>query len=325
MKNKGFRLYYLLCCIGILIASYYPLSMGIRVICDMISDGSVAKENYPKYVIPYSPISIAIIIGVLIMPLCIKLLKKFALVGGACISTTMFFVTELLFEQKIIVSSAEAVTKLEAWQMAMCYVSPEQLSQTSLTYKTQSAVEILMGEYNPAFKLHFYVISIVLIISLLNSLYGFGQITATQNKQRCRSLVLQSVCSLVFLALCILACFTAFWRDGSIEVSPLSAVLMALFFVLLGVTAGTFVGSFTLGKSRNLSVWLPSVVASILTLIMYIGEMILLNRHLYRLGSGAVFNPIPVIVLAPIDLLIILISGAVTAVISLLLNKKHKT
>lgn len=322
MKSKKFNLYYLLSCIILLIASYYPLSMGVRIVVDMITDGSVAKENYPKYVIPYSPISVALIVGVLLMPLCIRLFKKLALLGGCCLSTAVFLVTELVFEQKIIVSTAETVTKLEAWQMAMCYVSPEMLEATAIEYKTQTAVEILMGEYNPAFKLHFYVISILLIVTVMNCLYGFGQMIVCGDKRRCRSLVLQSAATCAFLALCILACFTAFWRDGSIEVSPLSAVLMAVYFVLFGMTAGIFVGSFTLDKSRFISVCVPALTASLMALIMYAGEMILLNGHLYVLGDGVIFKGIPGIVLAPIDILIILTPGTVTAWLSVLLNKR---
>ncbi|MDD6251038.1 MAG: hypothetical protein PUA85_00140 [Oscillospiraceae bacterium] len=320
MKNKRFIGYYLFSCIGVLIASYYPLSMGVRVITDMIVDGTVLKENYPKYIIPYSPICIAIIIGVILMPLCIKLLKKFALVGGALVSTGIFFALELLFEHKVIVSTAENVVKLADWQMAMCYVHPEGWGETVTTYKTQTAVDILMGEYNPAFKLHFYIISVVLIITILNCIYGFGQIIKTGKKNRLKSLILQSVCSLLFLGLCILACFTAFWRDGSIQVSPLSATLMTLFFVLLGVTLGVFVGSFLLGKRKLVSIFIPSVVASAMTLLMYVGEMILLNGHLYRFGTGFIFNDIPGIVLAPIDLLIIIISGFITAYVFYLIN-----
>ena len=320
MKNKRFIGYYLFSCIGVLIASYYPLSMGVRVITDMIVDGTVLKENYPKYIIPYSPICIAIIIGVILMPLCIKLLKKFALVGGGLVSTGIFFALELLFEHKVIVSTAENVVKLADWQMAMCYVHPEGWGETVTTYKTQTAVDILMGEYNPAFKLHFYIISVVLIITILNCIYGFGQIIKTGKKNRLKSLILQSVCSLMFLGLCILACFTAFWRDGSIQVSPLSATLMTLFFVLLGVTLGVFVGSFLLGKRKLVSIFIPSVVASAMTLLMYVGEMMLLNGHLYRLGTGFIFNDIPGIVLAPIDLLIIIISGFITAYVFYLIN-----
>ena len=55
MKNKAFNRYYLLSCLGVLIASYYPLSMGVRVITDMLVNGTVMKENYPKYIIPYTP------------------------------------------------------------------------------------------------------------------------------------------------------------------------------------------------------------------------------------------------------------------------------
>lgn len=319
MKSKRSTLYYLLSCIGVLIASYYPLSMGIRVITDMLVHGTVLKENYPKYVIPYTPISIAIIVGVLLMPLCFKLFKRFALVGGASIATGIFFAIELLFEQKVVVSTVELVTKLEDWQMYMCYIPPEALSETITTYKTQTAVDILMGDYNPAFKLHFYIISVVLIITILNCLYGFGQMVKSGEKKRFKALILQSVCSLTFLGLCILACFTAFWRDGSIQVSPLSATLMAVFFILLGITAGVFVGSFLLEKRKLVSIWIPSMVASLMTLLMYIGEMKLLNGHLYRFGTGFLFDSISGILFAPIDLLIIVASGCITASIFVLL------
>ena len=48
MKSKSFNRYYLLSCLGVLLASYYPLSMGVRVITDMLTSGAVMKENYPK-------------------------------------------------------------------------------------------------------------------------------------------------------------------------------------------------------------------------------------------------------------------------------------
>ena len=112
VKNKAFNRYYLLSCLGVLIASYYPLSMGVRVITDMLVNGTVMKENYPKYIIPYTPISVAIIVGVLLMPLFIKVFKRFAFAGGAAVATGIFFGSELLLEQKVVVSTAETVTKL---------------------------------------------------------------------------------------------------------------------------------------------------------------------------------------------------------------------
>jgi len=317
MKNKPFNRYYLLSCIGVLIASYYPLLMGIRVITDMIADGTVMKENYPKYIIPYTPICLAVIIAVFLMPIFMKLLKRFSFIGGSALAIGTFFALEKLFEQKVVVTTAETISKLEDWQMYMCYIPPESLTTT---YKTQTAVDILIGNYNPAFKMHFYIISVVLILSILNCLYGFGKIIKTGEKKRLKSLVLQSVCSLSFLGLCILACFTAFWRDGNLQVSPLSATLMTIFFILLGVTVGVFIGSFLLGKRKFVSVWIPSIASAVMTFLMYIGEMILLNRHLYSFGTGFIFDGIPGIVFAPIDLLIILASACITALIFTILN-----
>ena len=202
MKSKQFNRYYLFSCLGVLIASYYPLSMGVRVITDMLANGTVMKENYPKYIIPYTPISVAIIIGVILMPLFIRVFKKFPFVGGAVSATVVFFGLELLLEEKVVVSTAETVTKLEDWQMFMCYIPPEGWGETVTTYKTQTAVDILMGDYNPAFKMHFYIISIVLIITILNCLYGFGQMIKSGENKRLKSLVVQSACSITFLGLC---------------------------------------------------------------------------------------------------------------------------
>ena len=322
MRNKRFNRYYLLACLGVLLASFYPLWMGVRVIADMIMDGTVMKENYPKYIIPYTPISIAILVFVGLMPVCMGKCKKYAFWVAVIGAVALFFGIELLFEQKVVVSGMETVTKLENWQMSMCYIPPEGWGETVTTYKQQTAVEILMGEYNPAFKLHFYVISVALIAAVLNALYGFGAMVQSGDKSRRKALSLQSVCTVLFLGLCILACFTAFWRDGSIRVSPLSATLMVIFFIILGVTAGLFAGSFLLKKSRFTAVWIPGIIASAMTLLMYIGEMILLNSHLYIYGKGFLFESLPGIVLAPADLLVILASGGITAGICRILNGK---
>lgn len=311
MRNKQFTRYYLLACIGVLVAAVYPLSMGVRVLADMLRDGLVLKENYPKYIIPYTPISIAVLAGVVLMPVFLRLFRKYALAGGAAVSTGLFFGLEWFFERNILVTTGETVTVLQDWQMFMCYVPPGGWGKA--THKTKTAVEILMGEYSPAFKLHFYMISVVLILAILNALYGFGQLIRTGERKRLKALVMQSVSAVLFLGLCVLACFTAFWRDGSLQVSALSAALMTIFFILLGITAGVFAGTFLLEKGNFHAVWIPAIVASAMTLLMYIGEMILLSGHVYSLGSGILFAGLPGIVLAPFDLLTIAASGGLTA------------
>ena len=320
MENKAFRNYYLFSILGVLLASCYPIYMGISVMVDMIRYGTVYAENYPKYIIPYTPIAISLLVGVALIPIATKYFKKYALLGATTISTVIFFVSEFLFERNITVTRTitGAFAQLKDWQLALCAVTPEVFESGKLT-----EVDILMGEYSPAFKLHFYIISIVLIISILNCFYGFAKMIQTGDKSRCKSLTIQSIASGTFLGMCIWACFTAFYRNGDIKVSALSAILMSAFFVLFGVTVGIYVASFTLNKKPLLSVWLPSISATIVTLVMYIGEMILLSGHLYRFGDGFFFAGIPGIVIAPVDIAVIIASGVVAAVIANCVRNKN--
>ena len=320
MEDKTFRKYYLFSLLGVLLASCYPIYMGISVIVDMIRYGTVYAENYPKYIIPYTPIALALLVCVALIPVALKYLKKYALLFGTVISTVLFFVFEFILERAVTVTRTVTgiFSTLEDWQMFMCYVPPNSFEE-----RTWTEVDVLMGEYSPAFKLHFYIISIVLIISILNCFYGFAKMIHTGDKSRRKSLVIQSVASGAFLGMCIWACFTAFYRNGDIQVSALSAVLMSVFFVLFGVTVGIYIESFTLNKKPLLSVWLPSVSAAVVTLVMYIGEMILLSGHLYRFGDGFFFAGIPGIVLAPVDIVVILGSGVMTAIIASFVRNKN--
>ena len=322
MKNKSLRLYYIFSVAGIVLVSLYPLYMGIKVLFDMLVHGTVYAEGYPKYIIPYTPISIAVILGVLLMPLLIRWFKRFALLVGSVASLAMFFASELLLESKVIVTTT-ITTTLESWQMFMCYIPPE-----GYQTRTWTEVDVLMGQYSPTFKIHFYLISVVLILSLLNCFYGFAHMIndKNENKSKKKALILQSVSSGAFLGLCIIACFTAFFRTGEITVSPLSAFLMCLFFVIFGITMGIYIGSFLLGKSKIFSILIPSLVASCVTPAMYIGEMLLLSGHLYRLGSGFLFDAIPGIVLAPIDIIVVALSGIITMAILKAINAAtHKS
>ena len=320
MKNKRFTLYYVLSLIGVLLISAYPLKMANDVVTLMTTVGTVPAENFPKYIIPYAPIAFSLLFGTALMPLFMRFLKRFALLGASASSIGVFLISELLLESKVIVSSTTTtLIPLEGWQMYMCYVPPMQFET-----RTWTAIDVLMGEYSPSFKIHFYLISAVLIISILNCLYGFAHMVQSGNKARLRALILQSISSASFLGMCILACFTAFYRDGEITVSPLSAFLMCLFFILLGLTVGLFTASLTLGRRRALSVTLPAVLSSLTVLLMYIAEACLLSGHLYILGKGAICEPIFGNFVSVFDMLVIMVSGAICAVLAILIDKGKK-
>ena len=318
MKDSKYRKFYLLSLVAVIAVSAYPLYMGIRVLVKMAQNGAVPLEEYPKYVIPYTPIAVAVIIGVLLIPLLQRIFRKLDLLWGTVISTVVFFITERIMETKVLVQTQELIP-LESWQMSLCYIPPEQFET-----RTWEAVDVLLGGYSPAFKIHFYLISVVIIVSILNCFYGFAKMIRSGNDSRKRALIIQAVTAVIFLGLCIWACFTAFYRTGELTVSPLSAVLMAVFFALLGVTMGVFVGSFTLGKRKILSEIIPSITAILVTVFMYIGEMILLNGNLYRFGQGFLFDGLGKLVLAPADILVVIASGGITLLICRLLNNSKK-
>ena len=306
MQNSKYKKYYLISLAAVIAVCAYPIYMGVSVLIEMLRGGAVPLENYPKYIIPYTPIAVSLIIGVAIMPLLQKLSRRLDYLYGALVSVGAFFTAERYLETNVMVQTQELIP-LEGWQMALCYVPPEQ-------YKTRTweAVDVLLGGYSPTFKIHFYLISVVIILSLLNCFYGFAKMIRSGDNRRKKALTMQAATSVSFLGMCIWACFTAFYRGGELTVSPVSAVLMAVFFALLGVTMGIFVGSLTLNKRRPLSTVLPAVTAALVTVAMYVGEMFLLNGNLYRFGEGFFFNGIPGIVLAPVDILVVFVSGGIT-------------
>lgn len=323
-----YKKYYIFSVIGAFLACSYPIYMGIRVVSDMITNGTVQAENYPKYIIPYTPISIALLLAVILMPLAIKYLKRLSLPCITAVSLGTFFVSELMFENMVLVAKTTenvktVITTIETWQMYMCAYFPPTV-KTEEVIESVTEVDKLIGDYSPAFKMHFYVISLILIICFINCFHGFAVMIKENNYKRLKPLILQAVSCLLFLGLCIFACFTAFFRTGTIQISALSAFLMCVFFVIMGVTVGIYLGSFFMGKNKLLSVVIPSVTASLITVVMYIGEMILLDGNLYRFGTGFFFDPIPGIVLSLADIAIILLSGAVTALIlKLVCGKKQ--
>jgi len=147
MSNTNYKKY---CWYSLAVAvavSIYPLYMGISVITKMVQNGAVPIEEYPKYIIPYTPIAIALIVGVLLIPLFQRLSRKLDLLFGSITSIAVFFLAERIMETKVLVQTQELIP-LESWQMSLCYIPPEQFET-----RTWEAVDVLLGGYSPAFKI----------------------------------------------------------------------------------------------------------------------------------------------------------------------------
>ena len=59
MGKKDYKKYYFIALACLIAACAYPIYMGIYVIVETCANGFVRVEDYPKYVIPYTPIAIA--------------------------------------------------------------------------------------------------------------------------------------------------------------------------------------------------------------------------------------------------------------------------
>lgn len=302
IMSSTFKKFYLFACAGIILASYYPIYMGVVTVTDYIKNGSIDVADYQKYIIPYTPISISLIITVVLMPVIFKLFKRHGLLIASFLGLGLFFASETFFENMIVM---EGMTKadIESWQVLSCVATPE-------VWRTMG--NPLVKQYRPAFKIHFYIISVVIILTVLNVIYGFSRMIRENSYEKRRPLIVQAISSAVFIGLCIFACFTAFFRNGTINISPLSASLMSVFFIVFGVTAGVYAGSFYFGRKTFLSAVVPALVSILTTIVMYVGELVLTGGVLFKFGSGFLFEPLGMIPFAVIDIVVILFSGVLT-------------
>ena len=309
-----YKKFYLLSVSVVLAVSIYPIMMGITTLSANLTSGFVDAASYPKYIIPYTPLCIALLTAVCLMPLLYRLCRKYTLPAVSLLAAAIFFVCEIGLEQIRVAEGSQALP-LDSWQYSLCVATPEVL---------QSIGQPIYAQSNPAYKIHFYLIALVILLSVTGVIYGYTRMIKENSYTKKKPLAAQLVCALVFIGLCVLACFTAFYRNGTLDISALSASLMTAFFIVFGVTFGVYFGCLFYGKSNALSVLLPAIIAAATTAAMYLGELVLMDGVLFRLGSGAFFAPLGLLPFASADILVILASGVLTHLIMWLLNKGAK-
>ncbi len=312
--KKRYRSFYLSSLALLMLLSSYPIYMGVITLSHYIQKGSIDVADYPKYIIPYTPICISLILIAVLFPVIYKLCKKYAMSIASALGIAVFFGTEIGFEQiKVIEGYSQTTLPLESWQYSLCIATPEIL---------QSIGEPIYAENNPAYKVHFYIIAMIIVLTVIGLIYGFTHMIKENDSSKKKPLITQALCVTVFVGLCILACFTAFYRNGTLNVSLLSAFLMSLFFIVFGVTFGVYFGCIFFGKHKWLSIAVPAAAAVLTTIVMYIGELVLTDGKLFKFGSGVFFKPIGPIPFAAVDFLVIALSGVITWLILHLLNKE---
>jgi hypothetical protein len=313
-KTITYPKYYLLSLGIILLLSFYPLLMGLQVLSAYVNFGYVNAADYPKYVIPYTPIALALILTVTLLPLAVRLSQKFALPIVSAVGIGAFLLFEVMFEN-VMVFYLHGSTDLGSWQLFLCYATPAVV---------QTIGEAFSEQYNPVFKVHFYLISILIVLAVLSIVYGFGKMIRDNNFDKSKPLVLQTIAVSLFIGLCIWANFTAFYRTGELTISSLSSWLMSIFFTVFGLTAGIYAGGLLYNFKPFVSRAIPSLVAAATTTAMYLAELVLMGGVLFRFGEGLLFNPLSPLPLALIDVIVILLAGALTYLLLYSIRKRQQ-
>jgi len=304
---------------AIFLLSTYPLWMGVKVLAAHLRDGYVNAADYPKYVIPYTPIALALLVCAALLPLAIKFAKKLALPLVSGLGTGLFLLAEICFERVMVFSQTiVGGADIGSWQLALCIATPEVIR--TIEYQRTLGQE-LAARYSPAFKVHFYLIAILIVLAVLGVVYGFLKLKDNRDKRR--PLVLQTAAVAVFIALCVYACFTSFYRTGELLVAPISSWLMSIFFAVFGVTAGAYAGSLLYARKPVLSRLLPALLAMAAAAAMYAGELVMLGGTLFRFGRGFFFAPVVPCPLAPVDFAVVALSGALTYALLYLIRRKE--
>lgn len=329
--NKGYR-NFLFTSLGVLLLlSAYPVIMGFNMMRHFISNGIIAPQQYSQGVIPYAAICLSLLIVTALHPILTKLFKKIQLVITTFISLGLFVAVELIFEGIKIdtkgilpVTGTQPFNKIDVWQAALCSVSPKAIEAERI--RQQALQEAAKGfDYvsgNISYKIHYFLVSFVIIALVTSIIYGFGKMVKNRDYSNKSTLILQLISGILLISLCVFANITGFFRDASPYLNPASALLTSIFFIVLGTSFGMYVGSYLINKTKIILIGVSSIASVLVCAAMYVGEFVLLDGTFYRFGENFLFAGIPNIVIAPIDIIIILLSGIISSGVLALVKKK---
>jgi len=326
IDNRYNRRFYIISLAALVVLSAYPLINGIRMVYFSTINGAIEQGQYAKYVVPYAAICISLLFFAALQPVFFKL-KRFTFPAGIALSFGLFFAAELFFEAIQVrvtgttlidaSSMAPAVSNtpvtgaatVDVWQAFLCVASPA-VREQSLAIAPRDGLFYVLG--SSAYKFHCYMISLILITMVCGLVYSIAKILRDNNTARNKPVVLRGISTAALVAICIFANATGFFREAAPVQTPLAAALTGAFFVVLGAAAGVYAGSYLTGKSVRLGIGAPVLLSLCVSVLMYAGEAAMMGGELYLFGEGWFFRGLPGIVLAPADILVVLLSGGLT-------------
>ena len=327
MQNTQYRRFYLLSLAVLTLLCLYPLVNGGRMAALSIAQGAIQPEQYAKYVVPYAAMAVAVLVFAALQPPLLRL-RRLALPLGLALAGGVFVAAEQFFERMQIRTTGMALVDTatltvdqtqnlpwataDAWQASLCITSPLTRGQTVAYASVDRSLYVLA---NSTYKIHYYLIALMLIAMVCALVYALGRRVHSGDQSNAQPLRLRGMATAALLALCVFANTTAFFRQTAAIQTPLASVLTCLFFVGLGTAVGVYVGSYLLTRSKGASIGLPVGLGMAAVALMYVAEAAMMSGGLYRFGEGWFYQGLGGIAVAPVDLLVILLSGAATALV----------
>lgn len=334
MINKEYKQFFWISLAVLTALSAYPLINGMRMAFLSISNGTIEPEQYAKYVVPYAAMCFAVILFAALQPLIFKIKKMPFQIGLIC-TYAVFVAIEQFFENirintshmtlvdpsSLSVSPATTIPSaaVDAWQASLCITSPLTRGQAALFSSHDRYFYVLA---NNTYKIHYYIIVLILITMICGLIYGIGKMVRSGDNGKKKALILQGIATAALISLCVFANTTSFFRQTEAIQTPLASVLTCLFFIVLGSAAGIYAGSLLLNRGKP-GLVLPVLLSFSAVILMYIGEAAMMEGGLYRFGTGWFFEGLPGIAMAPADILVVFFSGIVTWLV-LHLARRHK-
>ena len=193
MKAKQPLRFYLLT-LGILLAlSAYPLMMGLKIVLLYWRNGSIAPEEYARYAIPYTAISLSILITAALYPLLMRL-KQWSALAATVLALGLFVGVELYMEG--IVINSPLIQKAVTVQLMSCVYTPR-------------AVVSFQGVYDDTYKIHYFLVSFVMVALVVNVVYGYGRLFSGQAVRK-PALAMQTAAAALFVGCVCLQTSPAF-------------------------------------------------------------------------------------------------------------------
>ena len=215
------------------------------------------------FIIPFMAVSASILLGFLLLPFLknISLCKSHIII--LLFSTTAFSGLSLLTER--IVSLNEINILLRSRRMPL-----------------PGEVEGLMAGIPVAIRIHYYIFSIILIISVLSWLYNFAQTRYANGRHGKRFLVIQAVATICYALAYFFVRVVQYENFAIRHITWGSVINAAVCFMLAAFFMGLFSSSFLKSKI------IPPLVSVLTGVLLYAAQYFMLDGQFY-LYSESIF------------------------------------